>query len=103
MERVIDREGLDALLGALRQRGFTVIGPQVRSGAIVYDELASVADLPAGWVDEQDGGTYRLRPAEDGALFAHAVGHDSLKRFLFPPAVRTWRARADLTGEPPPE
>jgi ferredoxin len=95
---VIDRPGLDALLDALRAHGFTVIGPQVRSGAIVYDELASAADLPAGWVDEQDGGSYRLRRDGEGALFAHAVGHDSLKRFLFPPVVRTWRARRGADG-----
>ena len=102
MERVIDLKGLDALLAALRARGFTVVGPQVRSGAIVYDELAGGADLPAGWVDEQDGGSYRLRKDDDGALFAHAVGHDSLKRFLFPPAVRTFRARREEAGEPAP-
>jgi ferredoxin len=95
---VIDRLGLDGLLEALRARGFTVVGPQVRSGAIVYDELACTDDLPAGWVDEQDGGSYRLRRGRDGALFAHAVGHDSLKRFLFPPATRTWRARRTADG-----
>ena len=104
---VIERAELDALLDALRARGFTVIGPQVRSGAIVYDELAGAGDLPAGWVDEQDGGSYRLSTAGGRALFAHAVGHDSLKRFLFPPAVRVFRARRDEAGElalePPPE
>jgi sulfhydrogenase subunit beta (sulfur reductase) len=107
---VIERRALDALLDALRGRGYTVVGPQVRSGAIVYDELASTDDLPAGWVDEQDGGSYRLAPGGDGALFAHAVGHDSLKRFLFPPEVRAWRAQlgpdgalmvADAAPEPP--
>ena len=35
----------------------------MRDGAIVYDELDSGADLPEGWTDEQDGGTYRLRRA----------------------------------------
>lgn len=32
---VIVRGGLDELLGALRRRGFTPIGPTVRQGAIV--------------------------------------------------------------------
>jgi ferredoxin len=73
----------------------------------VYDELRSAADLPAGWVDVQEGGTFRLE--RDGeALFAHTVGHDSLKRYLFPPMVRVWRARRGESGleveepEPPP-
>src|SRR5262245_15794573 len=91
----LDLDGLDRLLGVLRTRGYTVVGPRVRAGAIVYDEVARVADLPAGWVDETDGGSYRLTRGHDGALFRHAVGPESLKRFLFPPRVRTWRARTD--------
>jgi ferredoxin len=102
---VIGREGLEALIGALRARGFTVIGPRLRSESIVYDEVRSVADLPHGWVDVQEGGTYRLRRDGTDAIFAHTVGHDSLKRFLFPPVVRTWRARRGADGglevEPP--
>ena len=44
----IDRAGLDALFGALERRGYTLVGPTVRQGAIVYDEIDSSADLPAG-------------------------------------------------------
>jgi len=106
MTAIIDRAGLDELIGALRRRGFTVIGPTVRSQAIVYGEIASAGDLPAGVEDVQDGGTYRLRAREDGALFAHTAGHDSVKRFLFPPAIQVWRARRGQDGglevEPPP-
>ncbi len=106
---IIERVQLDALLGALRGRGYTVIGPTVRSESLVYGELHSAADLPAGWVDEQEGGTFRLRRGDDEALFAHTVGHDSLKRFLFPPHLSIWRARRGADGalevqepEPPP-
>jgi sulfhydrogenase subunit beta (sulfur reductase) len=34
-----------------------------------------------------------------GRPFAHTVGHDSLKRFLFPPRLRVWRARRGADGE----
>ena len=106
MTAIVDRAGIDALIGALRRRGFTVIGPRVRSEAIVYDEITSADELAAGVEDVQDGGTYRLRPRDDDALFAHTVGHDSVKRFLFPPVVRVWRARRAQDGtldvEPPP-
>ena len=91
---IVDRAELDSLFDALRQRGYTVIGPTVRSQSLVYDELRRAEDLPAGWVDVQEGGTFRLRRADDEALFAHTVGHDSLKRFLFPPdlSIRSfWR------------
>ena len=96
--RVLDRDALDGLLAALRDRGFTVIGPTVRSGAIQFEEIASVADLPEGWTDDQEGGTYRLRRREDGALFGLNVGPNSWKHPLFPPTLRLWRARQGADG-----
>jgi ferredoxin len=95
---IIERADLNGLIEALRGRGYTVIGPTVRSQSLVYDELASADDLPAGWVDVQEGGTFRLRRNGDDALFAHTVGHDSLKRFLFPPQLAIWRARRGADG-----
>ncbi len=91
--RALPVEGLDALLQALRRRGYRTVGPTLRDGAIVYDEITSAADLPAGWTDVQDGGTYRLARRGDGAYFGYAVGPHSWKRFLFPAATRLWRAR----------
>ena len=95
---IIARVQLDALLDALHRRGYTVIGPTVRSQSLVYDELRRADDLPAGWVDVQQGGTFRLARGDDDALFAHTVGHDSLKRFLFPPHLSIWRARRGAHG-----
>ena len=92
---VIVRDDLDQLLGAIARRGFRLIGPTVRDGAIVYDDIASSADLPAGWTDEQDGGTYRLRRRDDDALFGYAVGPQSWKRYLFPPTSVVWRTGQD--------
>jgi ferredoxin len=102
----IERAGLEALVGGLRRRGYTVIGPVERSRAIVFDEITSAAELAAGVEDVQDGGSYRLRARDDGALFAHTAGHDSVKRFLFPPVLAVWRAHRSPDGaiefEPPP-
>lgn len=89
---ILRREHFDQFLAALRNRGYQVIGPTVRDGAIIYDELGSAADLPVGWTDEQEGGTYRLRKRSDAALFGYVVGPHSWKRFLHPPAVRLWQA-----------
>jgi ferredoxin len=90
---------LDDLVGALGDRGYRVLGPTVRDGAIVYDELGSANALPIGWTDRQDAGVYRLEQREDEARFGFAVGPHSWKRFLFPPRVRLWRAR--LGGDAP--
>jgi ferredoxin len=98
VQATIERDGLDELLAALGRRGFTPIGPTVRDGAIVYDEIATIDDLPAGWTDEQDGGHYRLRRRDDEALFGYAVGPQSWKRFLHPPELKLWRARRGEDG-----
>ena len=94
----IDRSGFDDLLTAIAGRGFEVIGPTVRDGAIVYGEVASSADMPVGMTDEQDGGTYRLHERDDDALFGYAVGPQSWKRYLHPPEVKLWRAARSEDG-----
>ena len=95
---VIGPEALDALIHALRRRGYTVVGPTVQSQAIVLRELQAARDLPTGWTDEQDGGTYRLTRRGDDALFAYNAGPDSWKNLLFPPTLQLWAARAGSDG-----
>jgi sulfhydrogenase subunit beta (sulfur reductase) len=102
---VIDPAALEELVRALRERGFRVLGPMVREGAIVYDELDSASQLPIGWTDEQAPGRYRLERRDDEARFGFAVGPHSWKQFLLPSRLRLWRARRDDEGlevEPEP-
>ena len=91
--KVIERSSLDQLIGALKRRGYRTVGPVLRDGAIVYDEIDSAADLPEGWTDRQDGGTYRVEPRGDQALFGYVVGPHSWKRFLHQPRLQVFRAR----------
>ncbi len=95
---VIGRAGVGALIDALAGRGWRVLGPRVRDGAIVYDEVAGLDDLPAGWTDRQEPGRYRLERRDDAALFGYAVGPQSWKRFLHPPIELLWRARKEGDG-----
>ncbi len=95
---VFDRDALDHLVTALRDRGFDVVGPTVRDGAVVLAPLESGAELPCGIRDEQNAGRYRLRPGGDGAVFAHAVGPGSFKRWLYPPEATLWAARRTEDG-----
>jgi sulfhydrogenase subunit beta (sulfur reductase) len=98
--QTLERADLDTLFAALRERGYAVIGPTVRAQAIVYDEIESSADLPAGLTDEQDAGSYRLVRRQDEACFGHQAGPNSWKRFQLPPRVTVWRSRRDPeTGE----
>jgi formate hydrogenlyase subunit 6/NADH:ubiquinone oxidoreductase subunit I len=95
---VLEASRLGTLIEALARRGFAVIGPTVRCGAIVYDSIESAADLPAGWTDEQQPGQYRLQRREDRSVFGYAVGPQSWKRYFHPAMVRLWSAeRSDGT------
>ncbi len=106
---VIGLDGLDALVGALRDRGYCVVGPTRRDGAIVYEEIASADELPAGWTEVQEAATYRLERRADEARFGYPVGPQSWKRYLLPAKVRLWQARKrdgeapEIVEEPPPE
>ena len=95
---VLTRDGLQALIAALARRGYRVVGPTLRDAAIVFDDIAGIADLPAGWTDVQDGGTYRVQRRADDALFGYAVGPHSWKNFLHPSQIRLWRAEKTADG-----
>jgi len=97
-QAVISLDGLGALIAALHEQGFRVIGPRLHEQAIVYDDIETISDLPAGWTDEQEGGHYRLRKRQDGALFGYNVGPTAWKRFLHPPLLRLWRAERTPDG-----
>ncbi len=102
----INKQDLQAIVDKLRELGYRTIGPQIAESAIVYDELESVSQMPIGWLDDQDGGTYRLHQLEDAdqeAYFDYVVGPHSLKNYVFPArdtilegvrADGTWQLRA---------
>jgi ferredoxin len=89
---------LDALLRALRHRGYTLLGPRLRDGAVVIDEIEGAVDLPAGWRDEQAAGRYRVARREDRALFGHAAPLTAWKRWLNPPDAVLWQGRRGNGG-----
>jgi sulfhydrogenase subunit beta (sulfur reductase) len=89
---VVDAVDLPALFGALADRGYTVVGPTVRDGAIVLAELTSAAELPFGWGVETEAGRYRLRERTDPAAFGHSAGPQSWKSVLHPARARMWSA-----------
>ena len=89
---------LQALMDALAASKYEILGPRVRDGAIVYDKIADVSELPAGWTERQEAGRYRLERRDDTALFGFSVGPHSWKRFLHPPIETLWTARHGKAG-----
>lgn len=92
MKVVFERGELDRLIDELRNDGYAVLGPVVGDGAIVYEEVTSTGDLPKGWRDRAEAGTYRLEHSEDDVLFGYSVGPQGWKRHLYPPRQRLFRA-----------
>jgi ferredoxin len=93
-----DLAGLERLIDVLGRRGFTVLGPTVRNGAIVNAPVRQVADLPVGWGDDQDAAHYRLRRREDDKVFGFASGAQSAKPVFFPTEEVLWRGRRTADG-----
>jgi len=96
--RVLERHDFPSLFRALHEKGYQVVGPTVRDGAIVYDRLSGVEELPIGWTDRQGPGKYRLERRQDEALFGYVVGPFSWKKFLYPSHERLWTATRDGTS-----
>lgn len=95
---LIERDKFQNLIDALLREGYRVVGPVLRDGAIIYDDVRKTEDLPAGWSDEQEAGIYRIKRRDDAALFGYAVGPHSWKKFLHPPALRLWSAKRGDDG-----
>lgn len=96
--RLLDLAGLQALIDALGARGYTVLGPTVRGGAIANAPVQAVTDLPVGWGDDQEAGHYRLRRRDDEMVFGFASGAQSAKPVFFPTEELLWRGRRTAEG-----
>jgi len=90
---LMEATALGQLFASLHDAGYAVIGPTVRDGAIILDELAAASDLPFGWGVRLEPGGYRLRRRADSAAFGHSAGPQSWKQFLHPPREKLWSAR----------
>ena len=107
--RFLPRDRFGTLIAALREEGFRVVGPRLRDGAILYDDLDSAEQLPKGVSVEQGPGRYRVSEGEGPRFFAWSNGPQALKPFLFAPREVLWKAFGGNQGirfetvEPPEE
>ncbi|MFQ6026655.1 MAG: 4Fe-4S dicluster domain-containing protein [Dehalococcoidia bacterium] len=92
---IIESSALRLLFEVLQREGYQLVGPTIRQEAIVYDRLESANDLPIGWTDEQEAGSYRLKRRPDQAWFGYAVGPHSWKKYLFPSRLKLWTAKRE--------
>lgn len=83
--RFLPRDAFQSFLDHLWSCGYRVLGPTPRDGAVQWDEVRRVHDLPIGWRDSQGPGWYRLERSDSQRLFEVVNGPDSMKRFVFAP------------------
>jgi sulfhydrogenase subunit beta (sulfur reductase) len=99
--------GLDALLTSLSHRGYRLVGPTVRDGAIIVDAIDGLQDLPRGTGDDHDPARYKLTQRNDEAFFGFALSPTPWKRFFVPPKISLWNAtrsgKSFTTAEPDEE
>ena len=105
-----ETDQLQQLLNTLASKGYNCIGPQVRDGAIIFDQLESIDQLPQGFNDQQAPGSYTLSKNNSTKFFDWANGPQAIKPNLFSPREKIWQsAQADdgkisfKTTEPEPE
>lgn len=94
----LQKSNLDKLLGNLHRMGYKVIGPQIQDGAIVYKPLQSMADLPKGYISEQEAAHYRLVYSGHRRYFDITPGAQSWKQIFFPPISELASFRRDENG-----
>lgn len=92
--RYFPRTALPALIEAIREAGYRVIGPREETGqgGLVYREIDGVEDLPQGLRDCQAPGHYRLVRTDSPRCFAWANTASAIKPYLYAPREKLWRA-----------
>ena len=76
---------LQRLLDTLHIRGYRIAGPTVRDGAVMWETISQISDLPIGWRDHQEPGRYRVEQTGSAEIFGVVHGPQSLKPFAFAP------------------
>lgn len=92
----IRKADLRALIENLK-RSFALLGPVIESGVIRLKEINS-NDIPAGSIDFQSPGHYRLLNERDESIFSFSNGPDSFKGFLYPPLTEVFHFKKSKKG-----
>lgn len=96
----LPHQRLKSLLDAVKKTTDECFGPQVIDGAIVYEMIDDVSQLPWGMRDLQSPGRYRLEKTNKNLAFAGwSNGPQSIKPLVFKPREVLWKAARDEAGK----
>jgi ferredoxin len=91
-------DDLAQLLRVLTDRGYQIIGPSLKQNAIVYQPIAGISELPTGWEDEEEAGTYRMRETNQPRLFGYTTAANSFKKYVLPVMQKLWSTKRTADG-----
>lgn len=97
------KAGLQQVIDVLSASGYRVVGPVLRDGAVQWDTIRRVAELPIGWRDRQEPGRYTLDEAGDQRVFGVVHGPQSVKPLTFAahePLLTIERTGAGMAARP---
>lgn len=94
----LPRNEFPRLLSELVSAGYRCVGPHVRDGAIVYEPITGVEDLPQGIHDRQAPGQYGLEQTAEPRFFAWANGPQALRPLTFAGRDKLWTAERKADG-----
>ena len=99
MDKVfLPRADLGLLYQALIDEGYQVVGPQQQDGAIIFDYLDDVRDLPWGAQEKVAPGSYQLVQSDEQRCFSWNTGPQAFKPFLFKPTQLLWTGQETSNG-----
>ncbi len=95
---VIAKPALQHIFDALDSGAYTLIAPTLSSGAIIYDQVSTIDELPIGWTAEIGPGSYRLQERDDGKYFSYPAGPQSWKSYLYPSRLKLFSTSKNGSG-----
>ncbi len=84
---------LHRFISLLKSEFDEVIGPVAVDGVIRLRPIESADDLPTGFTEQQETGSYRLLETGTSLRFSYGLGPDSLKSIVHPPRSPVWTMR----------
>lgn len=100
--KFLPRDQFQCLLDTLMNAGYSLLGPQLKQGAIVYEPFTQTEQLTTGVVDKQTPGTYNAQQSsqqEKSPLhFSWATAAQSIKPLCFSPTETLWQSTQDRVG-----
>ena len=88
----LEIQQIEKLFESVRSQVDYIVGPKLSQGAICLETVENFSELPRGFRDKQDAGSYNLEATNSDSLFQYSVGPNSLKKFLHPAKQKLWTA-----------